>query len=761
MAFTGLDNRGVFFSDSINGDLNQVTDNENPDAINTQKRLNIEKKFKNFLKNFQYKTTDGGVIFYYRDKIKKNYNNGVYSINIDLGDLKNFDRTLWDVIKEEPREYIELFEEATTFVADEVTRPRPAEDEDIISMQLTLSDDSDPISIRQVKADKVAKLIKIPGIIVNTSTVRTKAREVTLQCKTCKYIMPNVQIPAGLDGYALPKSCPNKENQVKTENCPMDPFLILPDKSKHIDFQTMKLQEAPDSVPQGEMPRHITMFAERDLVDNVAPGMKVDVIGIFCIKRQAKAVTSAKSKNVMRGKAGIGIRMAYIRVLGIKKNEESARGSAALADLTPEEEQYYRRLAGRDDINQVLRKSIAPGIFGSDDIKHAIVSLLLGGSRKKMPDGLTRRGDINVLLLGDPGTAKSQLLKFVEQVAPVCVYTSGKGSSAAGLTASVMKGADRRFTVEAGAMVLADGGTVCIDEFDKMRQDDRVAIHEAMEQQTISIAKAGITTTLNSRCSVLAAANSVFGRWDDTRGEENIDFMPTILSRFDCIFIVKDTHDAQRDTTLAKHVMSMHINSGNKNQKNKDGQDDKDDEILDIATLKRFIAYCRNKCGPRLNNAACEKLSNRYCQMRSGAGDLERTTGKRGAIPLTVRQLEAVVRLSEAQAKMKLKPFVGESEVDEALRIFQVSTLDAAMSGNLDGAEGFTSEKDYQELQRIERQFKRRFLIGSQVAEATIIKDLCGNQHLEQRQVKRVLQAMIARGEVEHRMQRKLLYRIR
>merc|ERR1712088_208186 len=179
------------------------------------------------------------------------------------------------------------------------------------------------------------------------------------------------------------------------------------------------------------------------------------------------------------------------------------------------------------------------------------------------PDGLTRRGDINVLLLGDPGTAKSQLLKFVERVSPVSVYTSGKGSSAAGLTTSVMRDpSSRNFVVEAGAMVLADGGVVCIDEFDKMLEDDRVAIHEAMEQQTISIAKAGITTTLNSRCSILAAANSIFGRWDETKAEENIDFMPTILSRFDTIFIIKDEHNTDRDTVLAKHVIGVHMNAG-------------------------------------------------------------------------------------------------------------------------------------------------------------------------------------------------------
>lgn len=197
-----------------------------------------------------------------------------------------------------------------------------------------------------------------------------------------------------------------------------------------------------------------------------------------------------------------------------------------------------RELAARQGIYDLISKSIAPSIYGCEDMKRSVACLLFGGSRKRLPDG-NRRGDINVLLLGDPGTAKSQLLKFAERCAPVGVYTSGKGSSAAGLTAAVVRDQNRGFALEAGAMVLADGGLVCIDEFDKMRPEDRVAIHEAMEQQTISIAKAGLTTTLNSRCSVLAAANSVYGRWDDTKGEENIDFLPTILSRFDMIYVVK------------------------------------------------------------------------------------------------------------------------------------------------------------------------------------------------------------------------------
>merc|ERR1719175_146719 len=335
--------------------------------------------------------------------------------------------------------------------------------------------------------------------------------------------------------------------------------------------------------------------------------------------------------------------MPYLRVVGIQVETEGSGRTSSNLTFTQEDEESFRRLAAKPGVHDTIAKSIAPSIFGSNDIKKAISCLLFGGSRKKLPDGLIRRGDINVLLLGDPGTAKSQLLKFVERVSPVSVYTSGKGSSAAGLTASVMRDSSTKgFVVEGGAMVLADGGVVCIDEFDKMREDDRVAIHEAMEQQTISIAKAGITTTLNSRCSVLAAANSVFGRWDDSKGEENIDFMPTILSRFDTIFIVKDEHDEKRDTTLAKHVMQVHMNAA---------ADSAAEGELSLAFLKKYIGYCRTRCGPRLEEKAAEKLKNKYVLMRNSNREIEEEGEKRLSIPITVRQLEAIVRISESLAK--------------------------------------------------------------------------------------------------------------
>ncbi|GFO48171.1 DNA replication licensing factor mcm5 [Plakobranchus ocellatus] len=637
------------------------------------------------------------------------------------------------------------FEDAAKEVVDEITRPRPEGEEEVEDIQVMLTSASNACGIRELKSDQMSRLVKIPGIVIAASAIRSKAIRLAIQCRSCANVINNIQVKPGLEGYAMPRKC-NTE-QAGRPKCPVDPFFIIPDKCRCVDFQTLKLQEAPEDVPNGELPRHLQLYCDRYLCDRVVPGNRVTIMGIYSIKKSVKP-----SKRNARDKVNVGIRQPYFRIVGVKVDTEGT-GRSASNPLTPVEEEDFRRLAASPNIYEILAKSIAPSIYGSIDMKKAIACLLFGGSRKRLPDGLTRRGDINVLMLGDPGTAKSQLLKFVERCSPIGVYTSGKGSSAAGLTASVMRDPHSRgFVMEGGAMVLADGGVVCIDEFDKMREDDRVAIHEAMEQQTISIAKAGITTTLNSRCSVLAAANSVFGRWDDTKGGENIDFMPTILSRFDMIFIVKDEHDEQRDMTLAKHVMNVHLNALQSTEA-MEGE-------IPLNTLKKYIAYARSKCGPRLSPEAAEKLKNRYVLMRNNASDYERETGKKVSIPITVRQLEAIIRMSESQAKMRLSPFATDADVDEALRLFQVSTLDAATSGNLAGAEGFTTDEDQELLSRIEKQIKRRFVIGSQVSEHAIVQDFTRQKYPE-RAIHKVLSLMLRRGEIQHRMQRKVLFRVK
>lgn len=731
----GFDDPGIFFSDNFGSE-----DHQDESQINRQQTKN---KFREFIRQFH----EGNFSYRYRDQLKRHYNLGQYYLEVDIEDISSFDAVLAEKLQKLPSEHLPLFEEAAKEVADEVTRPRPEGEEEIQDVQVMLKSAANPRAIRALKSEEMSKLIKIPGIIIAASSIRSKATKISIQCRSCRNYLNNIAVKPGLEGYALPRKCPT--DTAGQPKCPVDPFFIIPDKCKCVDFQILKLQEAPEAVPNGELPRHLQLFCDRYLCEKVVPGNRVTVVGIYAIRKGA-----SKPGKGANEKVNVGIRLPYIRVVGIEVDTHGPGRSAAAALLSPAEEEELRLLTQQNNIYETIAKSVAPSIFGSIDIKKAIACLLFGGSRKRLPDGLTRRGDINLLMLGDPGTAKSQLLKFVEQCSPIGVYTSGKGSSAAGLTASVNRDpVTRNFVMEGGAMVLADGGVVCIDEFDKMREDDRVAIHEAMEQQTISIAKAGITTTLNSRCSVLAAANSVFGRWDDTKGEENIDFMPTILSRFDMIFVVKDEHDEGRDMTLAKHVMNVHMNAQQMTAEPRQGE-------IDLPTLKKLIAFCRAKCGPRMSPEAAEKLKNRYVLMRNGAGEHERETGKKTSIPITVRQLEAIIRISESLAKMRLAPFALESDVDEALRLFQVSTLDAAMTGNLAGAEGFTTEEDQELLSRIEKQMKRRFVIGSQVSEHAIVQDFLKQKYPE-RSVYKVIHLMLRRGEIQHRMQRKMLYRIK
>ncbi|XP_046971628.1 DNA replication licensing factor Mcm5 [Vanessa cardui] len=726
----GFDDPGVFFSDNFG-----VDDHESQDQINLQA---VKKKFKEFIRQFH----TGNFNFKYRDALKRNYNLQQYWVEINIEDLSSFDEVLAEKLYKKPTEHLPILEEAAKELADELTAPRPEGEEKVEDIQVLLLSDAHASNLRELKSETVSRLVKIPGIVISASGIKAKATKISIQCRSCRNVIPNLPVKPGLEGYVMPRKC-NTE-QAGRPKCPLDPYFIIPDKCKCIDYQVLKLQEAPEMIPQGEMPRHLTVYCERVLCERVAPGARVTVLGIYSIKKISKIGREG------RDKGSVGVRSSYLRAVGLTAEEGVTGG---LQPFTAEEEEQFRRLAAAPDVYDRIAKSIAPSVFGATDMKKAIACLLFGGSRKRLPDGLTRRGDINILLLGDPGTAKSQLLKFVEKVAPVGVYTSGKGSSAAGLTASVIRDpGSRNFVMEGGAMVLADGGVVCIDEFDKMREDDRVAIHEAMEQQTISIAKAGITTTLNSRCSVLAAANSVFGRWDDTKAEDNIDFMPTILSRFDMIFIVKDEHDQNRDITLAKHIISVHMGGAGGERAAAAGE-------LALPLLRRYAAYCRARCGPRLSAAAAERLGARYVLMRSGASLQERQTDKRLAIPITVRQLEAIIRISESLAKMQLQPFATESHVTESLRLFQVSTLDAAMTGSLAGAEGFTTEEDHEMLSRVEKQLKRRFAVGSQVSEQTIIQDFLRQKYPE-RAIIKVIHTMIRRGELQHRLQRKMLYRL-
>ncbi|KJH42056.1 MCM2/3/5 family protein [Dictyocaulus viviparus] len=723
----------------------------------------ICEQFRRFIREF---STGGARGLHYRDELKKNYNAKHYFLEVSLTHLKQFDEDAESKLRTYPAKFLPAFEEAARTVADELTAPRSEADEEMQDIQacfafcsldlteyflISLTLDEYPTSIRKVKSAQVSQIVKISGIIVAASQVRAKATKITLQCRTCLHTISDQVLKPGLEGFQLPRTC-GAPQYGQQQRCPLDPYHIVPDKCQCVDYQTLKLQENPEDVPHGEMPRHLQLYCDRYLTDKVAPGNRVTLVGVFSIKKLAQKSKSNKDRTFT------GIRIPYLRVLGIKV-EAGGLGRAEVKQFTPEDERKFKELSARPDVYELISKSIAPSIYGFTDVKKSIACLLFGGSRKRLPDGLTRRGDINVLLLGDPGTAKSQLLKFVEQVAPISVYTSGKGSSAAGLTASVIRDpVSRAFMMEGGAMVLADGGVVCIDEFDKMREDDRVAIHEAMEQQTISIAKAGITTTLNSRCSVLAAANSVYGRWDDSRGDENIDFMPTILSRFDMIYIVRDTHDVKRDETLAKHVIDVHVNASLANEKSIE-KDVNVAEKMEMFDADGFLTL------GKLTKQASEKLANSYVRMRNPPLDIDEIKlGKKAhksSISITVRQLEAVVRISESLAKLELQPFALDKHVDEALRLFRVSTVEAAATGSLAGVEGFTSDVDQESMNRIETQMKKRFSVGTHVSELVIIQDFVTRQGYNESLVKKVIMNLVRRGDLQYKMQRKMLFRVR
>jgi len=546
----------------------------------------------------------------------------------------------------------------------------------------------------------------------------------------------------------IPRTCENASDEKNDKQCPLDPFEVVADKCSFLDIQKLKLQEAPEDVPTGEMPRHIWLFCERNLVNMVKPGARVNIIGIY-------KIFDTKLNSKRNDRYASSVRKPYIEVIGIEEMDATQKHGK----FTAEEEEAIRDLSRLPDIHQIIQNSISPAIWGCEDIKLAIACLLFGGSRKSLGGNMKLRGDINVLLLGDPSVAKSQFLKFVDQVAPIAVYTSGKGSSAAGLTASVIREAGSgEFHLAAGAMVLADGGVVCIDEFDKMRESDRVAIHEAMEQQTISIAKAGITTILNSRTSVLAAANPIFGRYDELRTtSENIDFETTILSRFDLIFIIRDIKDKARDTRLAQHIMGLHINvNGGKSAAD---EQQKEDEISPDL-IGKYIAFARHRVHPRLTRKAADMLKNHYVSFRRETKQMADESGEISAIPLTVRQLESLIRISESLAKMQLSEEANEEHVKEAVRLFKVSTLKAAKEGG-GGGDAMAGSAEYLEgIQKAERNIKRRLPIGS-VASVNKLKGEMARRNISESVVSKALSIMHQRGEIEFRARRRQVYRLK
>ncbi|TYJ32695.1 hypothetical protein E1A91_A05G053100v1 [Gossypium mustelinum] len=448
------------------------------------------------------------------------------------------------------------------------------------------------------------------------------------------------------------------------------------------------------------------LLVDRHLVQTIVPGTRLTIMGIYSIFQAANSSTNHKG--------AVTVRQPYIRIVGMEETNEASR--------------EFKKIASNQDACKDMCSTIAPSIFGHDDVKKAVACLLFGGARKNLPDGVKLRGDINVLLLGDPSTAKSQ------KTAPIAVYTSGKGSSAAGLTASVIRDSSSREFYLEGAIVLFTW---------------RVAIHEAMKQQTISIAKAGITTVLNSRTSVLAAANPPSGRYDDLKtAEDNFDLRTTILSRFGLIFIVKDVSLYDQDKIIASHIIKVHSSA---QAASGDIRASKEENWL-----KRYIQYCRSECHPHLSEAACAKLQSDYVDIRREMRQQANETGEAAAIPITAMQLEAIIRLNESLAKMKLSHVATESDVTEALRLFKVCTMDAACSG-INQHIHITPDMA-NDIKQAENQIKRRLGIGNHISERSLIDDLT-RMGMNESMVRRAILIMHQRGEVECQRERHIIVR--
>ncbi|KAF1346139.1 DNA replication licensing factor MCM5 [Delphinella strobiligena] len=714
---------------------------EDRDSAAEDSRAQVQEQLVNFILDFHLENA-----FIYRDQIRENVLSKRYYCDIDIAHLIAYDEQLAHRLNNEPGEIIPLFEAAIKQCSQKIVYPSQR-NISLPAHQLLLHSSISQTLIRGLTATHVSHLVRIPGIVIGASTLSSKATALHIQCRNCQHSQ-NIAVTGGFAGVSLPRTCARTTQPGEdSAKCPLDPYFVVHEKCQFIDQQVIKLQEAPDDVPVGELPRHIHISADRYLTNRVVPGSRCTVMGVF---------STYQNKNKGSQGAAVAIRTPYLRAVGIQTDvDHTAKGGAHFTD---DEEQEFLEMSRRPDLYERFAECIAPSIYGNEDIKKAITCLLMGGSKKILPDGMRLRGDINVLLLGDPGTAKSQLLKFVEKATPIAIYTSGKGSSAAGLTASVQRDQNsREFYLEGGAMVLADGGVVCIDEFDKMRDEDRVAIHEAMEQQTISIAKAGITTILNARTSVLAAANPIFGRYDDMKSPgENIDFQTTILSRFDLIFIVRDEHDRARDERIAKHVMGIHMGG--------QGQNDSETPAVTIPVekMKRYISYCKSRCAPRLSPEAAEKLSSHFVSIRKQVARAEADANQRSSIPITVRQLESLVRITEALAKLTLSPIATEQHVDEAIRLFLGSTMDAVLHQGGDAASGagLSGNRELmEEIAKVEDEIRRRLPIGWSATVKQLRQDFVDKKGYSEQALNRAIWALQKRESVQLRRGGNQVYR--
>ncbi|MCJ7444357.1 MAG: minichromosome maintenance protein MCM [Methanotrichaceae archaeon] len=567
------------------------------------------------------------------------------SLVISFSDLDRYDPDFAEELLESP----EILLDAAKTALLEIDLPI---DVSLDKAHLRIAELPKHYNTRDMRSEHIGKLIAIEGLVRTATEVRPKIVTAAFQCQRCGYTFFKEQKSTRFDDANM--KCQN-------EACDRSgPFKFDLSKSKFVDAQKIRIQESPEGMRGGEMPQTLDVELEDDLAGVVFPGDRVVVNGI--LKSYQKTNPQAgKSTYFDLFHKGISIEM---------KEQEFEE-----IEISPEDEKIILQMSRDPEIFEKIKGSIAPSIFGYDDIKQALALQLVSGFEKMLPDGVRIRGDIHLLLVGDPGIAKSQLLRYMTKISPRGIYTSGKSTTSAGLTATAIKDelGDGRWTIEAGALVLADKGIAAVDELDKMSNDDKGALHEAMEQQTISVAKAGVMATLKSRCSLLAAANPKLGRFDKYEPmAPQINLTPTLLSRFDLIFVLTDDPDTVKDTQIAEHILRSNYAGELSAQisRNPDISHTDIDSALQIIKpqiepelLRKYVAYARKNVFPALTEEARDYFRDYYVGLRSQGQESNKP------VPVTARQLEGLIRLGEASARLRLSKFVTLDDANRAVKM--------------------------------------------------------------------------------------------
>lgn len=587
-----------------------------------------QERFEEFLRT--YKDEQGTLTYWSR--IQQMSINDEISLTVDFQDLTSFDNVFMALAAEDPQKFLEMVDNALISVL-RVEDPDYINSIDVSFMKTRFVNYPEHIALRALRSRHIGKLLHISGIMMRASVVKPLLVQAMFLCRICQTEIPQ---PQEEGRYTEPVLCP-----ICTKKTPMR---LIPQKSQFKDWQKVRLQESPEELPPGQMPRSVDVILEGDIVDVSRPGELVKVTG-----------TLQTSPDFSRRGGKLATFNIFIEANGVEVSEKEYEQ----LEISDDDEKRIKELAEDQYVHEKIYASIAPAIQGHEHIKESIALLLFGGVGKTLPDGTRLRGKSNILLIGDPGTGKSQILKFVSGLAARGLYTSGKGTTAAGLTAAVIHDTESgAMTLEAGALVLSDQGIACIDEFDKMDPNDRTAIHEAMEQHTVSIAKAGIVATLNARTSILAAANPTLGRYESSLSvQDNIRLPFTILSRFDLIWILVDTPEPTRDRELAQFILNLH--------RMKKTQDQGTISTIPPGFLKKYIGYSNRYVIPQLTSEAAEVIENFYVDLRKSA--------EGGPVPITARQLESLVRLSEARARMALRSKVTKEDAQSAIRLMEES----------------------------------------------------------------------------------------